>query len=340
MAHILKSRVAESTTTTGTDPVALAGALVGHQTYSSVCSVGDTTEYVIYAADAYGFPSGEWEEGIGTYSGTNVLTRTTPKSGSSALPVNFSSGTKVVIMTPLGSRVGAIPRGGSANQVLSKATGNDLDLAWVDPSASITIDANPTDGSSNAVSSNGVFDALAGKADTGHNHSGVYDPAGTASSAVSTHVGLADPHTQYALESSLGDAATKNVGTTTGTVAAGDHTHTAYAGTGAIGSSGLTMATAKLLGRSTAGTGAPEEITLGTNLAFSGTTLNAAGGSSIGERRHAYSSPYSYAGTAPTGTADSASGWTIARIHVAANGTTTVTHATGAWADRATLTYT
>src|SRR5574343_1251209 len=76
----------------------------------------------------------------------------------------------------------------------------------------------------------------------------------------------------------LGDAATKNVGTTTGTVAAGDHTHTAYAGTGAIGSSGLTMATAKLLGRSTAGTGAPEEITLGTNLSFSGTTLNAAGG--------------------------------------------------------------
>jgi len=138
----------------------------------------------------------------------------------------------------------------------------------------------------------------------------------------------------------LGNAATKNTGTTTGTVAAGDHAHGSYAATGAIGSSGLTMATAKLLGRSTASTGAVEEITLGTNLSFSGTTLNAAGGSSIGERRHSYSSPYSYAGTAPTGTADSASGWTIARIHVAANGTTTVTHATGAWADRATLTYT
>lgn len=33
------------------------------------------------------------------------------------------------------------------------------------------------------------------------------DPAGTAASAVSTHVGLADPHTQYALESALGSAA-------------------------------------------------------------------------------------------------------------------------------------
>lgn len=42
-----------------------------------------------------------------------------------------------------------------------------------------TIDAAPTDGSSNAVSSNGVFDALAGKSDTGHNHSGTYQPLAT-----------------------------------------------------------------------------------------------------------------------------------------------------------------
>jgi hypothetical protein len=38
------------------------------------------------------------------------------------------------------------------------------------------------------------------------------------------------------------------------------------------------MATARLLGRSIASTGAVEEITLGTNLSFSGGTLNAAGG--------------------------------------------------------------
>jgi hypothetical protein len=50
------------------------------------------------------------------------------------------------------------------------------------------------------------------------------------------------------------------------------------ASNGAIGSSGLTMSTARLLGRSTAGTGALEEIILGTNLSFTGTTLNAAGG--------------------------------------------------------------
>lgn len=58
------------------------------------------------------------------------------------------------------------------------------------------------------------------------------------------------------------------------------------------------------------------------------------------QRRHAFASPHSYCAIAPADTLDSASGWTITRIHVDANGTTTVTRATGAWADRATLTYT
>jgi len=54
------------------------------------------------------------------------------------------------------------------------------------------------------------------------------------------------------------------------------------AANGAVGSSGLTQNTAKLLGRGTAGVGAIEEITLGTGLSLSGTTLNATGGSGGG----------------------------------------------------------
>jgi len=53
---------------------------------------------------------------------------------------------------------------------------------------------------------------------------------------------------------------------------------TLYAKIGLATASGLTSSTARLLGRSTAGTGALEEITLGTNLSFTGSTLNAAGG--------------------------------------------------------------
>ena len=49
--------------------------------------------------------------------------------------------------------------------------------------------------------------------------------------------------------------------------------------TGVISTS---MSTNKLIGRGTAATGVMEEITLGTNLSFSGTTLNATGGSNAG----------------------------------------------------------
>lgn len=48
------------------------------------------------------------------------------------------------------------------------------------------------------------------------------ETAGTAATAVATHTGLPDPHAQYVLENDLGDSATKDVGTVTGTVAAGD----------------------------------------------------------------------------------------------------------------------
>lgn len=48
-------------------------------------------------------------------------------------------------------------------------------------------------------------------------HTG-FEQAGAASSAVIAHVALSDPHTQYALSSSLGTAAALNTGTATGNV--------------------------------------------------------------------------------------------------------------------------
>ena len=57
-------------------------------------------------------------------------------------------------------------------------------------------------------------------------------------------------------------------------------------------------------------------------------------------RRHAYTAPHDYCATAPANTLDSVAGWSITRIAVAANGSTTVAQAAGAWTDRASLTYT
>lgn len=43
---------------------------------------------------------------------------------------------------------------------------------------------------------------------------------------------------------------------------------------------GVTMSTARLLGRTTAGTGAPQEISVGSGLSLSGGVLSATGGGS------------------------------------------------------------
>lgn len=100
MAFVIADRVKETTTSTGTGTITLAGAMAGHSTFASRCAVGDTLYYAIQAVDGLGQPTGEWECGLGTYSSTNVLTRTTVTSSSTSdAAVSFSAGTKQVFIT-------------------------------------------------------------------------------------------------------------------------------------------------------------------------------------------------------------------------------------------------
>jgi len=79
------------------------------------------------------------------------------------------------------------------------------------------------------------------------------------------------------------DIARLPVGTGSTQVAAGNHTHvvadvTGAAASGSITTSGLTQATARILGRTTASTGAVEEISVGSGLSLSAGELTATGG--------------------------------------------------------------
>lgn len=101
MAFVLKDRVKETTTTTGTGAVSLAGAAGGFQDFSSAIGNTNTTYYAIVHQTL-----DEWEVGIGTYgSAGNNLTRTTLLSSSSGGTVNFSAGTKDVFVTLPASEV-------------------------------------------------------------------------------------------------------------------------------------------------------------------------------------------------------------------------------------------
>lgn len=102
MALVLKDRVKETTTTTGTGAVTLDGASTGFQSFA-VIGDGNVTYYTIA-----GQGTAEWEVGIGTYtsSGTTLSRDTVLASSNSGSLVNFSAGTKDVFVTyPAGKSV-------------------------------------------------------------------------------------------------------------------------------------------------------------------------------------------------------------------------------------------
>ena len=89
MALVLADRVQETTTTTGTGTITLAGAVSGFQSFAAVGNA-NTTYYTIA-----GQTTSEFEIGIGTYttSGTTLSRDTILTSSNSNLAVNFSAGT-------------------------------------------------------------------------------------------------------------------------------------------------------------------------------------------------------------------------------------------------------
>lgn len=130
MAHVTKPRVGETSTTTGTGDLTLAAALTAHQRFSAVCSVADTVFYDISAVDSNGAETGDWEEGVGTYSALNTLTRTTVLNSSTGSAVSFAAGTKYVRLVAEARQIAGVPRGGTSGQVVKKNSATDYDESW------------------------------------------------------------------------------------------------------------------------------------------------------------------------------------------------------------------
>lgn len=94
MALVLADRVQDTTTTTGTGSITLAGSPPsGFQSFAAVGN-GNSTYYTISGGS-------EWEVGIGTYNSAGpTLNRDTVLSSSNGgALVNFSAGTKIVFVT-------------------------------------------------------------------------------------------------------------------------------------------------------------------------------------------------------------------------------------------------
>jgi hypothetical protein len=118
MALIVKDRVKESTTTTGTANFTLGGAASGFQTFAVI---GNTNTTYYAAVDQ---ATGDWEVGVGTYSTTGpTLTRDTVlESSNSGSKVVFAAGSKDVFCTYPAERSVYLDAAGSAVSVLDIGT--------------------------------------------------------------------------------------------------------------------------------------------------------------------------------------------------------------------------
>lgn len=99
MALVLSDRIKETTATTGTGTLDLAGALTGFEAFS-VVGDGNTTFYSCTDGT-------NWEMGVGTYtaSGTLLARTTVLNSSNSDNLVDWGAGTKTVFCTLPASKI-------------------------------------------------------------------------------------------------------------------------------------------------------------------------------------------------------------------------------------------
>jgi hypothetical protein len=136
MALILKDRVKETSSSSGTGNITLGGAFPGYQTFNAAIASGSTVYYTIHNLTAG--DDDEWEVGLGTFTSPATLARTTVLSSSnSGSAVNFTagaSGLEVFITQPaeeavyLNNATGKVEIGGNGTNIVSFTEINTTNL--------------------------------------------------------------------------------------------------------------------------------------------------------------------------------------------------------------------
>jgi hypothetical protein len=135
MALILKDRVKETSSSSGTGNITLGGAFPGYQTFNAAIASGSTVYYTIHNLTAG--VDNEWEVGLGTFTSPATLARTTVISSSTGSAVNFTagaSGLEVFITQPaeeavyLNNATGLVEIGGNGTNTVSFTNVNTTNL--------------------------------------------------------------------------------------------------------------------------------------------------------------------------------------------------------------------
>jgi len=128
MALVVKDRVKETSVTSGTGTLTLAGASTGFQTFSSAIGNTNTTYYAIVDGTA-----GTWEVGVGTVAAGTLARTTVIASSNSNAAVSFAANSKDVFCTYpadkglyVDASGNAIALGTPASATLTNATGLPL----------------------------------------------------------------------------------------------------------------------------------------------------------------------------------------------------------------------
>lgn len=142
MSLIFKDRVKETTSTTGTGDIVLAGAADGYQAFSAIGD-GNTTYYCIVSGN-------DWEVGIGTYTlATTTLSRDTILDSSTGSAISLS-GTSTVFCTY------------AADKSVSLESNDKISQTYIDYDPTIVI--SPGSSTRNVIVPTGDYVPLAFKA--------------------------------------------------------------------------------------------------------------------------------------------------------------------------------